>query len=419
MEHKTESLRDKLKSLGVQIGTGHIQKPETPSETHTIETVIQGENRENRFGSTFVVEKDFPNGCFHGNVDLCEIPDYGFLAQWARSNLLTSQDFQNIIFLDAETSGLAGGAGTFAFMIGLGHFTETGFKLIQLFLRDPSQEHALLVTLDQILSAFDIIVTFNGKSFDVPLMTSRYILQKHPIPFQDKEHIDLLHLARRIWKNRLASRTLGNLETEILNLARTQEEVPGWMVPELYIEYLKTHDARPLAGVFYHNEIDILSLAALLNLLAKMLNNPSESNTAHSLDLIAIARLYEELGYLEKAIQLYEDSIAQGLPLNFLVETLNRYAKIHKRAGDWDSAQKLWESAAGYQDVEACLELAKYHEHFLRDPSAALLWADRAKERLETQNLPRINSENNLAAIEHRRQRLLGKLQDSSKEQES
>ena len=229
-----ESLRDKLKSLGVQIGTEHIQKPLSGNETYPIDSVINGENRENRFGSTFVVEKDFPIGYFHGKIDLCNIPDYVLLAQWAKSSFLTTQNFQNMLFLDAETSGLAGGAGTFAFMIGLGHFTATGFKLIQLFLRDPAQEHAFLITLDQILSSFNIIATFNGKSFDVPLMTSRYILQKHPVPFHDKDHIDLLHLARRVWKNRLASRTLGNLETEILNLARTQEEVPGWMVPELY-----------------------------------------------------------------------------------------------------------------------------------------------------------------------------------------
>ena len=405
-----ESLRDKLKSLGVQIGTEHIQKQLSSNKPYPIDSVVIGENRENRFGSTFVVEKDFPIDYCHGKVDLCNIPDYDLLAQWAKTSFLTAQNYHNILFLDAETSGLAGGAGTFAFMIGLGHFTATGFKLIQLFLRDPAHEYAFLITLDQILSSFDVIATFNGKSFDVPLIASRYILQKHPVPFQDKDHIDLLHLARRVWKNRLASRTLGNLETEILNLARTQEEVPGWMVPELYIDYLKTKDARPLAGVFYHNEIDILSLAALHNLLAQMLNDPLETNDSDSLDCIAIARLYEELGHLEKAIHLYEHSIDQGMPVEFLVDTLNRYAKIFKRSGDWSSALALWERAAKLNDIQACIELAKYHEHILHDPSSALAWTNLANEQLMLKNTTHINSEINKSAIDKRHQRLTNKL---------
>jgi len=407
-----ESLRDKLKSLGVQIGTNHIQKPERRADTFPVESVINGKFRETRFGSTFVVEKDFPVGFHHGIVELCKIQDYDLVAQWAKSNLLSAQDYQNILFLDAETSGLAGGAGTFAFMIGLGHFTSNGFKLIQLFLRDPAEEKAFLVVLDQILSSFKVIVTFNGKSFDVPLMTSRYVLQKHPVPFKDKEHIDLLHLARRIWKNRLTSRTLGNLEIEILNLERTREEVPGWMVPELYVDYLRTRDARPLAGVFYHNEIDILSLAALLNFQSQILNNPLESDSTVSLDCIAIARIYEELGYLEKAVNLYQHSIDLGLSVEFLIDTLNRYAKIYKRSGDWDAAKTLWESAAVYNDIESCIELAKYHEHLCHDPSTALLWTNLANELLSN-DINRQTNEINQYALEKRQQRLENKVQNS------
>jgi len=407
-----ESLRDKLKSLGVQIGTNHIEKPERGPKAFPIESVINGSLCETHLGSTFVVEKDFPIGFHHGIVDLCKIQDFDILAQWAKSNLLSAQDYQNILFLDAETSGLAGGTGTFAFMIGLGHFTSKGFKLIQLFLRDPAEENAFLVFLDQILSSFKVIVTFNGKSFDVPLMTSRYVLQKFPVPFKDKEHIDLLHLARRIWKNRLASRTLGNLETEILNLKRTSEEVPGWMVPELYIDYLRTKDARPLAGVFYHNEIDILSLAALFNFQSQILNNPLESESTASLDCIAIARIYEELGYLEKAINLYEHSIDLGLPVEFLIDTLNRYAKIYKRSGNWDAAKALWESAVVYKDIESCIELAKYHEHLRHDPSTALLWTNLANEFLSS-DINRQKNEFYQYALEKRQQRLENKIENS------
>ena len=403
-----ESLRDKLKSLGVQTGMDSIKKQEPGHTVYPIDLVIDGEFRKNNFGSAFVVEKNFPAGFRHGNVDLCKIQDYNLLSRWAKSNLLSSDNYQNILFLDAETTGLAGGTGTFAFMIGLGHFSMNGFKFIQLFLQNPADEKAFLLTLDQILSSFEIIVTYNGKSFDIPLMTSRYVLQKHPVPFKNKEHIDLLHLARRVWRNRLASRTLGTLETEILNLGRTQEEVPGWMVPELYTEYLKTGDAHPLTGVFYHNEIDILSLAAIFNVLAQMLSSPLESLFTENLDCIAIAGIYEDLGYTHEAIKLYERSIGEGLPVDFLTETLNRYAKIHKRNGDWDSARKLWETSAGYNNIESCIELAKYYEHVRLDPSSALMWTNLAGELLKT-NRNQKNFLINDIAIEKRLKRLTEK----------
>ena len=147
-----------------------------------------------------------------------------------------------------------------------------------------------------------------------------------------------------------------------------------------------------------------------------MLNDPLTSNDSDSLDCIAIARLYEELGYLDKAIYLYEYSINQGLPVEFLVDTLNRYAKIYKRSGDWTSAVALWETAAKHNDIKACIELAKYHEHILHDTSSALTWTNLANEQLMLKNTTHINSEINKSAIDNRHKRLTNKLLNAPQE---
>ena len=378
-----ESFSDKLKSLGVHIGTDHLQPASKPIKTnYTIEEVLKGEEELTQLGSAFVVTNDYPIDYSHGLCKLGDTPDLKLIAQWGKTNRLPEINPQNILFLDTETSGLAGGTGTFAFLIGLGYQTLDGFRLIQLFLREPGQEPALLAALARIIAPFEAVVTFNGKSFDIPLLKTRHILNGIPSPFLGIEHIDMLPLARRIWRNRLPSRALGDLETAILEVARAQEEVPGWLVPQIYFDYLHTGDARPLAGVFYHNSMDILSLAGLFNYVADLLNNPL-NNDIDSLDMIAIARLYEELGYFELAVTFYEHSLAQGMPEPFFIQTLQRFSMLYRRRGEWDAAVRLWEKAVEHDQVSACIELAKYYEHQRKDNPEAVRWTKAAVNLVE------------------------------------
>ncbi|MDR3574932.1 MAG: ribonuclease H-like domain-containing protein [Anaerolineaceae bacterium] len=369
-----ESFSDKLKSLGVHIGADHLRPVSKPPKSEfSIGEVLQGEEQLTPLGSAFVVKNDYPMGYSHGLCKLCDTPDLKLMAQWGKTIRLPEINPQKILFLDTETSGLAGGTGTFAFLIGLGFQTDDGFRLVQLFLREPGQEPALLAVLARIIAPFEAVVTFNGKSFDIPLLKTRHILNGIPSPFSEIEHLDMLPLARRIWRNRLPSRALGDLETAILEVARAQEEVPGWLVPQIYFDYLHTGDARPLAGVFYHNSMDILSLAGLFNYVADLLNNPL-NNDIDSLDMIAIARLYEELGYFEAAVNYYEHSLSQGMPEPFFVQTLQRFAMLYRRQGEWDAAVRLWEKAVEHQQISACIELAKYYEHQKKDNTEAIRW---------------------------------------------
>lgn len=375
-----ESLTEKLKSLGVRVGARGYQSLIRYNNIFPIEKVIKGEEDLTPFGSTFIVQKGYPGNYHHGKTTLCMDLDLEILAQWIRSKQLAEFDLKDYVFLDTETSGLSGGTGTFVFMIGLGFHTETGFKLIQLFLRDPSQEMALITSLNRLIDSFSAVVSFNGKSFDIPILNTRCVLNGFSSPFSIIEHVDLLHLARRLWRNRLPSRALVDLESDIIRFSQSQEEVPGWMIPRVYFNYLRTGDARPISGIFYHNSIDILTLAVLFNGIIRMINNPLGDLPIHSLDLISIAHLYEDLGHLDIAGKVYERCLQQDLPELYFQHTLNRFALLNKRKGNWNYAIQLWQMATEFKHIEAGIELAKYYEHKEKNYVEAQKWTKLALE---------------------------------------
>ena len=386
-----ESLSDKLKALGLHQGAADSTKrPGSPDKApgegrssgarFPIEIVVPGIDLNTAYGTTFITEQVFPEEHLQGSVALNATVSPTILAHWAKIPNIFADGLANVAFLDTETSGLSGGTGTYAFLVGIGFRIESGFKLVQIFMRDPDQEPALLAAITQNLDPFDTIVTFNGRSFDVPLLNTRHVLNGFTSPFSKLHHVDLLPLARRIWRNRLPSRALSSLENDILGLQRTREEVPGWMIPGIYFDYLRTGDARPLEGVFYHNAMDIVSLAALFNYMADMLEAPLGNPVLPGLDLVALARLYEELQDFKTAVLLYERGLDQGLPHEFFIQTLERFAQLYRRQEKWENAVNLWKKAAGYKYLAAHIELAKYYEHQQRDYDQAILWTQVALE---------------------------------------
>jgi uncharacterized protein len=381
----SDELLNKLKSMGVQLGAGNLNQAKKARRSgQGIESVVQGADFKTNYGMTFVTQEQFPVDYLHGQVPLCSSCEMDVLAAYSGAQRITQPGGCNVVFLDTETSGLMGGTGTYAFLIGIGYRTEAGFELVQFFMRDPNEEPALLSALDQWLSRFNAIVTFNGKTFDLPLLNTRYTLNGFTAPFGGFEHVDVLNVARKLWRDRLPSRALGELEKEIVRFYRTGDDIPGWMIPEIYFEYLRSGDARPLAGVMYHNARDILSLAALYGHVAGMLKDPLKHASGYGLDLAAIARLYEGMGWIEKAAQLYETSLEMGdLPEDFFFKTMERYALLHRRQGDWDKAAQLWKKAAEKGQIFACVELAKFYEHHERNYLEALQWAKKALEHLE------------------------------------
>jgi uncharacterized protein len=378
-----ESIRNKLRSLGVTKGTSSLPARKPRKSGFPIDAVVSGEDVETIEGSTYVVRTLYPYDQLHGKVNIGQQVGLTTLARWGKleyQNLAKT----NLVFLDTETSGLSGGVGTFVFMVGLGYFCEEGLQVIQLFMRNPGDEAGLLAYLDQVLTPFEVLVTFNGKSFDIPVLNHRYTLHRLSSSVAGRPHLDLLHIARRLWKERLPSRTLGALEQEIIGFSRGQDEVPGWMVPELYVEYLQSGDSRPLAGVFYHNEMDIVSLGALLVCVAELLERPLHEATPHGLDMAAIGRIYEDLDEIQKAVAYYERSIDMGMPRNEFIRTVMRYALIHKKRAEWDQACLLWEKAAELDHIEACVELAKFFEHQACNLVLARHWTQNGLALAET-----------------------------------
>lgn len=410
-----ESLKEKLRSLGVNIGAGNLPSPIKKNTSFPIEDVITGEYINTSFGLAFRTEARFAIDYQHGDIKLEKSSSFLEICRWANLPLNVTPDLERLIFLDTETSGLAGGTGTFAFMIGLGFFEAGVFKVIQLFMREPAEEEALLALLSREVFGFDALVTFNGKSFDIPLLNDRHVLNRISSPFPTMGHIDLLPLARRIWRSRLPSRALKDLEQEILHFARTQDEVPGWMIPEIYYEFLRTSDARPLGGVFYHNMMDIVSLAALFRICSAWISRPLETEIP-GLDLVAIGKIYEDLGLIDQSLEIYQAAMLKNdLTKTGFFDLIHHYASIFRKRNDWLHAASLWHEAGDLGDLLSLIELAKYYEHKTGDYSNAIKTVLQCLSVLETNTqLESWQKENLKADLNHRLGRLQGKMAKSN-----
>ena len=317
------SLADKLKSLGVKIGTREIPAPKT-EEHFPIDSVMTGAFASNSLGETFIHEEHFAVDYHHGLAPIKLQAPLNIMSAWAADARLRDLPIESFAFLDTETSGLSGGTGTYAFLVGVGKFINDEFVLQQFFMRDPSEEQALLEGLGAFLASAQALVTFNGKAFDAPLLVTRYTLHSIPVPFKEFAHLDLLPLARRLWRDRLELRALKFLEENILFAPRTVEEVPGYEIPYIYFDYLRDGDARPLKGVFYHNAMDVVAMAALLSDTAKMLEDPFHEGIEHGLDVIALAKLYEDLGQWDTAARLFERGLEKGISEENFAEAIRR-----------------------------------------------------------------------------------------------
>ncbi len=401
---RNSSIADKLKSLGVKKGTTHLAPP--MSDTHSIDSVVAGAFHSTPRGEVFIAEQSFLADYQYGSASLLSSFPLSLISQWANDPRISSLPLSQFAFLDTETSGLSGGTGTYAFLVGVARFLEDRFVLRQYFMRDPAEEPALLEGLVNFLAPCSALVTFNGKAFDAPLLKTRYTLHRIPHPFSDFSHLDLLPLARRLWRDRLESRALKYLEEHVLGLTRSSEEVPGYEIPWLYFDYLRTGDARPLGGVFYHNAMDVVAMAALLAHVNEMMEDPYDGNVQHGLDFVALGKLFEDLGRWDEAARLFERGLESGLNESDFGVAVKRLSILQKRRGDLNEAVRLWEAAARQGHLYAFIELAKHHEHRTRDMKSALKWTKAALKRVQKMEMPAYVRKHWLDEIERRMARL-------------
>ena len=408
-------LRRRLERLGVTRGMPDRPRPQpqpkAPDRTVGIETVVTGELVDTPFGPCFVAEEMRPADAVHGSTTLSTIHIHGqeMAAAIARDDQLHEIDFTTAAFIDTETSSLAGGTGTFAFLVGVGFFDGPAFRVRQFFMRDPSEEPALVHLLDDLLQSFDAVVSFNGKAFDLPLLDSRFILWRRQFPLKHAPHLDLLAPARRLWKERLPSCSLTSLEEHILGLFR-DGDVPGWMIPTLYFEYERTGNAAPLQPVFTHNAIDILSMVSLTARMAQQFAEPETAGVVHGADWYSLGRCFENLGWADQAERAYRRALTAPCAPTIRRRALENLSFLYKRRAMWGQAIEIWRDSvdAGIANqLYPYEELAKYYEHRQREYEPAIQLVREAIRRIEARDLqPHGSRVKSLAELRHRLARL-------------
>ena len=402
------SLRDRLRALGVPVeGPGEVGESTPPP--YPIEDLLSGEYVHTDHGAVFVAAEHHALDRAHGCATLAAADPLDVLAAWAGEPDLARIGIEAIAYVDAETTGLARGAGTYAFLVGVGRYRHGMLEVAQFFMRDPAEETAMLAALRDYLAPCEALVTFNGKTFDLPLLRTRYVANRQDYPFGDLPHLDLLSLARRLWRTRLPSRAMNCLEDEVLGYARPGDDVSGWLIPALYFDYLRDGDARTLRSVFVHNAIDVLSMAALLTHSAALTADPF-AGVIPAPDRLDLASLYEAIGRVETAVHLYQRALEEGLPPLAHRQARQQWAQIEKRRSNLDRALPLWERAAADGELYAFIELAKAHEHQRRDYAAALLWTERALDRVAMPDYADADRQARIASLTHRLDRLRGKI---------
>ena len=406
-----DSLRQQLERLtSGRLGTTHLH-PVVRQPSRPIEELVGGEVKETSHGTCVVVDQIYPAGHQQGQVRISSAPSYcpQTVAGIGRDPGLEALDLQKSAFLDVETTGLAGGAGTYAFLVGIGWFDGPDFRLRQVFMRDYGEEPALVAVIEETLEPLSGIVSFNGKAFDVPLLETRFILSRRRFPLSSAPHLDLLHMARRLWSLRLENCRLSSLETEILGLER-HGDVPSHLVPQLYFDYLRHGHAEPLEGVFYHNAQDILSLAALTALSCRVYEDPLHHEMTHGEDLYSLGRLYSLAGLGDRAEKALRAALDAPIPEELRWQTVHHLSIHLKRQGMWPEAIELWQLAIeeNHERLYPFVELAKHYEHRAKDFQTAEALVLRAIDLVQASAARRGRwwTERRLGELEHRLRRV-------------
>ena len=343
--------------------------------------LISGTHRQSAEGQCFVAESIFPLDHVHAGIAVSDILDQAgaSFALLTGDPRLRDLDLRRTILIDTETTGLAGGTGTYAFLIGLGYFADGAFRIDQFFMRHPGHERAMLQAVGETLSQFDAVVSFNGKCFDWPLIETRHTYHRLPLKPRTPMHLDLLFPSRRLFRRRLSSCSLGSLEQSVLGLPGRVDDVPGWLIPQIYFDFLHYEDPWPLVPVFHHNRRDILSMLSLATRMSRHVTDPEDAMISEASDLFSLGRLLDDAGNIEAALVQYERALAAHSARNPSTdrqhsksnssteqhEILTRIANAYKRLKRSDRASLLWETliANGVNCTHPYVELAKHREH--------------------------------------------------------
>ena len=365
----------------------------TPGEDDPISHLLGGGIARNHYGDHLAIRNWFSSPEFAAPSPIAlELLAQSRDLSITRRTRAALEDPEKWLFLDTETTGLAGGTGTYAFLVGLAWWDAGGLQVEQLFLRDFSEEHSLLYELAARLQERPVLVTFNGKSFDWPLLESRFTMTRAIRIPQLAAHLDLLHPARALWRLRLGSVRLVELERHVLNATRLgwhrEDDIASALIPQFYFDYLRGSSPQPLLGVVKHNQMDLRGLAALFGKINHMLENASNgASTFESLDLFGLSKFLQRRGKKDWAHSACSQALDLGLPKEFRPQATRELAQMARQRGELDRAASLWhELVAHPQDaVLACEQLAIHYERRQKNPTRALEFVELGLKRIQQQ----------------------------------
>ncbi len=356
--------------------------------TQVLEKIQERDDAKKRFLATIgVVERKNSAGVFGYREIFCPLdeivvePDAicGFeLSTLAHDESLITYTARDMLFLDTETTGLAGGTGTVPFLIGVGFFADSGFRVCQYLMRDYDEETAVLQEVLDMLRKYPAVSSYNGKRFDLPLLQSRFLLNRIRYPLMELPHLDLLYTARRFWKQVLPDCSLSTVESQILNRGRG-EDIPGELIPYVYFDFLRGLRIERMRPVLFHNAEDIISLAVLLAKACRLLREP-ETECTNGWEWFGLGRSLAVCGMWEQSFVCLERAVAAD---SFAQEdwiSVCKYLSLsYKRMGRMQDAVGVWNRMLEREEnIFACVELAKFYEHTMKQYENALSMTEKA-----------------------------------------
>ncbi len=372
---KNLTTREKLEKL---LEISRKQKKEPGGKT------ITGGERPARGGGSqpfLILENSYNLGARYGQIPLSlglNIPGQ-VLAVLARDQEFENLSLAGAVFLDLETTGLAGGTGTVPFLVGLCFFENDTLKIVQYFLNDLAAESRMLEDLRQLLEEkkFTSVVSYNGKGFDLPLLETRFTLNRMRLSLGNLPHLDFLYSARHLWKHKYESCRLYELALNHLGVDRA-EDIPSEEIPWRYFQYLRTGDFSLVEPIFYHNQEDLMSLYGVVVAGSLLVSRTLEEDEVdiEGTELLGVGKILERAGQTEKSITFYEKALDKQLPGAVSARVRKNLAQYFKRQKQWEKSIELWQHLLeNSEDLECFRELAIYYEHHRKDPEEALKYA--------------------------------------------
>jgi len=330
--------------------------------------------------SVQIFENSYMLGACYGQIPISmglQIPGH-ILSFLSRDAEFAGLDLSSAVFLDLETTGLAGGTGTLPFLVGLAYYRDDRFKVTQFFLSEMAEEDRLIRELAQFIRdmGFKSVVTYNGKAFDMPLVETRFAMHRTPCPLRGLPHLDFLFSARNLWKHKHDSCRLFNLAQQIVQAERS-EDIPGAEIPLRYFQYIRNGDFSLIDPILYHNQEDLLSLLGVVvagAVLVERNRAGAERGEDDAMDLYGVAKLFERAGDTTTSAALLEKALAGGRGLTAEVSQNARKKLSHhfKKNKDWEKALAFWQEMAAGDEVDCFRELSMYFEHTAKDHGEAI-----------------------------------------------